>query len=210
IRPLRVSPFAATLGMLTLLLGLGNILSDGQSVGNLPASFSQIGGSDWGRIPSSVALAALAVALAWLVLARTRLGLYVYGVGGSRNTARLVGVRVYAYEIAAYVLCGLFASFAGIILAARLSVGQTESGAGFELLSIAAAVIGGTAIGGGIGRVSGALLGAVFIQVLTNGLDVVGVGVYVQGMVTGIVIVAAGVVGLMRDPDFLQRVRVCV
>jgi len=210
IGPLRVSPFAATLGMLTFLLGLGNVLSNGQSVGGLPSSFGLVGGADWDHIPSGVVLALAAVGLSWLILNRSRLGLYVYGIGGSRSAARLVGVRVYAYEVAAYVLCGLFASFAGIMLAARLSVGQTESGAGYELLSIAAAVIGGTAIGGGIGRISGVVLGALFIQVLTNGLDVVGIGVYVQGMVTGIVIVLAGVVGLMRNPDFFVRLRALV
>jgi ribose transport system permease protein len=166
-----------------------------------------VGGTDWGPVPSGVAIGGICVVACWLVLRRFRLGLYVYAVGGSRETSRLAGVSVVRYEIIAYTLCGLLAGVAGVILASRLSVGQTESGAGYELLSIATAVIGGVAIGGGIGTLSGVVLGTVFIQVLATGLDIAGVGAYQQAMITGVVIVAAGMVALLRARDVRQILR---
>jgi len=198
ISALGVSAFATTLGMLTFLIGFGNVLADGQSVGGLPEDFRYFGSADWGPVPSGLAIAGIALVLAWVVLRRLRLGLYIYGIGGSRNTSRLAGVPAVWYEIMTYTLCGLLAGIAGLILASRLSVGQTESGAGYELLSIATAVIGGTAIGGGIGTLTGVVLGTALIQVLTTGLDIAGVGVYQQGMIIGGVIIAAGLVGLLR------------
>jgi ribose/xylose/arabinose/galactoside ABC-type transport system permease subunit len=119
----------------------------------------------------------------------------------------LAGVPAVRYEIIAYTVCGLLAGVAGVILASRLSVGQTEAGAGYELLSIATAVIGGVAIGGGIGTISGVVLGTVFIQVLATGLDIAGVGAYQQAMITGVVIVAAGLIALMRARDVRQILR---
>jgi ribose/xylose/arabinose/galactoside ABC-type transport system permease subunit len=195
IAALGVNPFAATLGMLTFLLGFGNVLSGGASVGSLPGDFRYFGAEDWGPIPSAVAIAALALALCGLILRRLRVGLYVYGIGGSTNASRLAGVPVVRYEILAYTLCGFLAGLAGIMLASRLSVGQAELGGGYDLLSIATAVIGGTVIGGGVGRLSGVVLGATLIQVLNTGMDIAGIGEYVHRMVTGSVIVIAALVG---------------
>ncbi len=207
ISALGVSAFATTLGMLTFLIGFGNVLANGQSVAGLPDGFKYVGGTDWGPVPSGVAIGGICVVVCWVILRRLRLGLYVYGVGGSRKTSRLAGVPAVRYEIVAYTLCGLLAGVAGVILASRLSVGQTEAGAGYELLSIATAVIGGVAIGGGIGTISGVVLGTVFIQVLTTGLDIAGVGAYQQAMITGVVIVAAGLIALMRARDVRQILR---
>jgi ribose transport system permease protein len=198
ISALGVSPFAATLGMLTFLIGFGNVLAGGQSVGGLPDDFAYFGSADWGPVPSAVALGAIGLVFSWVVLRRLRLGLYIYGIGGSRNTSRLAGVPTVWYEILTYTLCGLLAGLAGLILASRLSVGQTESGSGYELLSIATAVIGGTAIGGGVGTLTGVVLGTALLQVLTTGLDIAGVGDYQQGMIIGGVIIAAGLIGLLR------------
>jgi ribose/xylose/arabinose/galactoside ABC-type transport system permease subunit len=192
---LGVNPFAATLGMLTFLLGFGNVLSNGASVGGLPDDFKYFGAEDWGPIPSSLAIAAIALALCWIVLRRLRAGLYVYGIGGSLNASRLAGVPVIRYEVLAYTICGFLAGLAGIVLASRLAVGQAELGGGYDLLSIATAVIGGTAIGGGVGHLGGVVLGATLIQVLNTGMDIAGIGEYVHRMVTGAVIVVAALVG---------------
>jgi ribose transport system permease protein len=208
ISALGVSAFATTLGMLTFLIGFGNVLANGQSVAGLPDDFKYVGGSDWGPVPSGVAIAGICVVFCWVVLRRFRLGLYIYAIGGSRNTSRLAGVPAVRYEILSYTLCGLLAGVAGVMLASRLSVGQAESGSGYELLSIATAVIGGIAIGGGIGTLSGVVLGAVLIQVLATGLDIAGVGAYQQAMITGIVIVAAGLIALLRARDVQQFLRI--
>jgi ribose/xylose/arabinose/galactoside ABC-type transport system permease subunit len=206
---LRISPFAATLGMLAFLIGLGNVLGHGASVGGLPADFQYLGSADWGSFPSAVGIAAIALVLVWLVLRRFRMGLYIYGIGGSRDTARLAGVPAVRYEILAYTACGFLAGVAGLMVASRVSIGQAEIGSGYELLSIATAVIGGVAIGGGVGRLSGVILAASLITVLNTGMDIAGVQEYSHRMVTGAVIVVAALVGQLRAGslrEFAQRV----
>lgn len=188
---LSISPFVVTLGMLTFLGGLANQMSDGSSVSGLPAEFRNLGAADWGPIPSAIAIAAVIVFLTWLLLARTRIGLYIYAIGGSRETSRISGVPVVRYEVIAYTICGLMAGLAGVMLASRVHVGQASLGTGFELQSIATAVIGGVAIGGGIGRLSGVVLGVAVLTVLTTGMNIAGFNSFIQQMVTGVVVVLA-------------------
>lgn len=195
---LGVTPFVATLGSLTFLYGLSNQLSDGGSVAGLPTTLSWLGRSDWGPIPSTVAIACVACALAWAILARSRAGLYIFSIGGSRETARVSGIPVVRYEVLAYTLCGFFTAVAGVMLTARVSVGQGTLGQGYELLSVATAVIGGVAIGGGVGRLSGVLLGVVLLTVLTTGLDIGGINQFFQQMVTGLVLVGAVLIARSR------------
>src|SRR4051794_16771863 len=177
---LRVSPFIVTLAMLTFLGGFANQLSSGASVFGLPTSFQWLGAADWGPIPSALGISAVVLLLAWFVLARLRIGLYIYAIGGSRDTCRLAGISVVRYEILTYTVCGALARVAGIMLASRVSVGQASLGQGYELLSIATAVIGGAAIGGGVGRLSGVILGVALLTVLNTGMDIAGVGEFIQ------------------------------
>lgn len=199
IGPLSVTPFVATLGSLTFLYGLSNQLSDGGSVAGLPSALSLLGRSDWGPIPSSVAIAAIVCVVAWMIFARSRAGLYIFSIGGSRETARVAGIPVIRYEILAYMLCGFFTAIAGVMLTSRVFVGQGTLGQGYELLSIATAVIGGVAIGGGVGRLSGVFLGVVLLTVLTTGLDIGGINQFVQQMVTGLVLIGAVLVANMQS-----------
>jgi ribose/xylose/arabinose/galactoside ABC-type transport system permease subunit len=195
---LSVTPFVATLGSLTFLYGLSNQLSDGGSIAGLPTTLSLLGRSDWGPVPSSVAIAAIAGLLAWIIFERSRAGLYIFSIGGSRETARVSGIPVVRYEILAYMLCGFFTAIAGVMLTSRVSVGQGTLGQGYELLSIATAVIGGVAIGGGVGRLSGVFLGVVLLTVLTTGLDIGGINQFVQQMVTGLVLIGAVLIANMQ------------
>jgi ribose transport system permease protein len=195
---LGITPFVATLGTLTFLGGYTNYLSDGQSVPGLPEGFTYFGGGDWGPLPSALCMAVAVLGVAWFLLSRTRLGLYIYAIGGSRETARTAGVIVARYELAAYALCGLFAGLGGLMLASRVTVGQDSLGQGYDLLSIATAVIGGVAIGGGIGRLSGVVLGVATLVVLTTGLDIAGLNAFVKQMVTGVILIVAVLVAKMR------------
>jgi ribose transport system permease protein len=195
---LGVNPFVVTLGMLTFLLGLGNQLSNGGSVAAPTGAYRYFGAAEWGPIPSSLGIAAIVLVFGWVLLARSRFGLYLYAIGGSRDTCRLAGAPVVRYEVLAYTVCGLLAGVAGIILGSRTAVGQSELGAGFELDSIAAAVIGGAAIGGGVGRLSGVVLGAALLTVLQTGMDITGVGEFRQRMVTGAVLVLAVFISQLR------------
>ena len=199
---LRVNPFVVTLGMLTFLIGLGNQIAGGASVATLSSSYRWFGANHWGPLPSSVCIAAIVLAVAWFVLDRSRLGLYIYSIGGSRDTARLAGAPVVRYEILAYGICGLLAGVGGMILGSQTTVGQAELGASYEVRSIAAAVIGGAVIGGGVGRLSGVVMGAALLAVLQTGLDISNVNEYIQRTITGIVLVLAVVVSQLRVGSF--------
>jgi ribose/xylose/arabinose/galactoside ABC-type transport system permease subunit len=195
---LGVTPFVATLGMLAFARGLANQISDGASVSGLPESFRFFGGGSWGPIPATVGIATVVLVVAAIVLYLTRYGLHLYGVGGSRDASALAGIRVRRVEFLAYTLCGLLAGVAGLMLASRVSVGQASLGTGFELMSIATAVIGGVAIGGGRGRLSGVVLGVALLSVLSTGLNIAQVSEFIQQMVTGAVLVAAVLIERLR------------
>lgn len=202
IAPLRISPFIATLAMAAFLVGFAEDLSNGASVSGLPEAFRWLGGKDWGNVPSTIGIAVIVLLLAWLLVSRTRLGLYIYAIGGSRETCRLAGIPVVRYEVITYTITGFLAGVGGITIASRVSVGQASLGAGFELLSIATAVIGGAAIGGGTGRLSGVVLGVALLTSLTVGLDIIGVGPFRQQMVIGVVLALAVLVSQVRAGTF--------
>jgi ribose/xylose/arabinose/galactoside ABC-type transport system permease subunit len=204
---LGVTPFVATLGSLTFLYGLSNQLGNGGSIAGLPAQLAWLGRRDWGVIPSTVAIAFFACVLAWAILARSRAGLYIFSIGGSRETARVSGIPVIRYEILAYTLCGFFTAIAGILLTSRVSIGQGSLGQGYELLSVATAVIGGVAIGGGVGRLSCVFLGVVLLTVLTTGLDIGGINQFFQQMVTGLVLIGAVLIARTRGANFASITR---
>ena len=195
---LRITPFVMTLGMLTFARGLADQLGNGGTITGLPRALSSFGRGNWGMLPSAACIAVIVLVAAYLVLQRCRAGLYIFSLGGSRETTRVAGVQVVLYEALAYVLCGALAGCGGVMLTARVSVGQGSLGQGYELLSIATAVIGGVAIGGGSGRLTGVVLGVVLITLLTTGLDIGGVNPFVQQMVTGLVLVIAVLVSKLR------------
>lgn len=188
---LRITPFVMTLGMLTFAKGLADQLDHGGTITRLPHALAMLGRSNWGAVPSAACIALIVLAIAWFLLQRCRIGLYLFAIGGSRETARVAGVPVARYEVMAYTSCGLLAGLAGVMLTARVSVGQGSLGQGYELLSIATAVIGGVAIGGGVGRLTGVVLGVMLITILTTGLDIAGVNPFIQQMITGAVLIAA-------------------
>ena len=188
---LGVNPFVATLAMLTFLTGLSNELSSGASVPITDRGVSAFGADEWGPLPGTMGVGLVVVFIAYLLLNRLRAGLYIYAIGGGRETARLSGISVARYEVLAYAMCGFFAAVAGVMLASRVTLGQASLGAGLELESIAAAVIGGAAIGGGVGRLLGAAMGVGILTVLTSGLEIVGVSEFARQMVTGVVLVVA-------------------
>ena len=157
----------------------------------LPRAFSMFGRQNWGGIPSAACIAIGALVVAWAVLQRTRAGLYIFSIGGNAEASRVSGIPIVRYKVLAYAVTGLFAGLAGIMVTSRVGVGQTTVGSGYELQSIATAVIGGVAIGGGIGRLSGVLLGVILLTVLTTGLDIAGVNTFFQQMVTGVVLIVA-------------------
>ena len=130
--------------------------------------------------------------LAWLMLNQLPFGRYVYAMGGNEEAARLSGIRVPRYKMLVYVISGLTAALAGLVLTSRLMSGQPNAGEGFELDAIAAVVLGGAAISGGRGAIVGTLVGAMMLGVLNNGLNLMNVSPYIQNVVKG---------GIIRPPS---------
>jgi ribose/xylose/arabinose/galactoside ABC-type transport system permease subunit len=200
-----LSPFIVTLGMLTFLGGLGNELAHGAPIFGFPSNYNYIAARDWGPIPAPLGVGALILVVTWFLAARARAGLYIYAIGGNRETCRAAGVPVVRYEVLAYTLCGALAGIAGMMELSRVSIGYVTNGQGYELLSIAAAVIGGTAIGGGVGNLSGVVLGVAFLTVLSTGLDIARLSDFYQRMVFGAVIVGSVLVSQLRSPGARRR-----
>ena len=187
----RVAPFVTTLGMMTVARGLALVVSKGRPVSNLNHQFTWLGGGDVLGLPFPVLLLFGVALAAFVILRNLRLGRYIYAVGDSERTARAAGLNVERVKLFAYTVCGGLAGLAGVVLAARITTGQPNAGVAYELDAIAAAVIGGTSLSGGVGGVGGTILGALLIGVINNGLDLLNVSSYYQQIVKGLIIVGA-------------------
>jgi len=185
-----VAPFIVTLGMMTIARGLALIFSGGRPVADMSNEMTALAGDIWG-IPIPVLCFAGVALAAWFFLQNFRLGRHIYAVGGNENAARAAGVPVERVKLFAYGLCGLLTGLAGVVLAARITTGQPNAGQAYELDAIAAVVIGGTSLAGGVGTITGTLLGVLLIGVINNGLDLMGVSSYYQAVIKGVIIVGA-------------------
>ena len=203
---LKLPPFIATLGMLKVANGLALITSGLRPIyfTDTP-SFNEIAmGSIVAKlipsleIPNLVLFLFGAALLAGFALNRTILGRYTFALGSNEEATRLSGVPVVAWKIAVYGVSGLFAGLAGVLIAARLDSAQPSLGFGYELEAIAAAVIGGTSLSGGEGTILGTVIGAFLISILTNGLRILSVSQEWQIVVTGVIVVVAVYLDIVR------------
>jgi ribose transport system permease protein len=188
---LRVPALIATLGTLYAIQSLVLVLTDGNPIYDLPDSFNQLGQGEILGIAAPVWVALVVVVAGQWCLSRTVFGRRMYAVGGSERAAYLAGVPISRVRFSAFVLAGLAAALAGILISARLGSAQVNSGTGLELTVIAAEIIGGTSLFGGAGNVIGSLLGALLITVIANGMVLAEVNPFYQNMVVGLIIIAA-------------------
>jgi len=186
-----IPPFVATLAMLAIGRGLTLVYTGGYPIAGLPADFTHWGTGSLGPIPVPVIVLLAVFAVSHFVLRYTRFGLHVYAIGGGEETARLAGVSTDRIKLAVYMLSGFTAALGGILLTARLWSAQPNAQVGFELDAIAAPVLGGTSLFGGIGSVTGTLIGALIMGTLGNGLNLLEVPSYYQQVVKGIVFILA-------------------
>lgn len=197
----RLPPFIATLAMMTMARGAANIYCDARPIGHLPEQFKLIGTGSLATIPVPVFIMAALSAAIFVITRYTVFGRYVYAVGGNEEAARLSGINVKGVKFWVYVVSGMFSGICGIILASRLGSGDPKLGLMYELIAIAAVVLGGTSLMGGRGSVIGTIFGALFMGVLENGLLLKGVPTFYQWVVKGLVILIAVVVDqLKRKP----------
>jgi ribose transport system permease protein len=190
----RIQPFIVTLGMMMVARGAAMLIAGAKSVFGLPQSFKYLGGSQkigemgtaW--IPISIALS-IAILFA-IVLSHTRFGRALYAIGGNLTGARLSGIPVDGVRVWAYTLCGLLAGFSGIMLAARVGIGDPAAAPGYELDAIAACVIGGASLVGGEGGALGVVAGALMMSVLVNFCNLNDISIHWQRVLVGSLIVA--------------------
>lgn len=183
--------FIATLGTLSLVRGILELMTSTTRLNTQDPYFLALARGDIYGIPSALLIALVVVTAAGVILARTTMGRVIYGVGLNPRSAFLAGVLVHRVRFAVYVVSGTLAALSGILLASRLSSVHPATGTGFELTAIAAAALGGTSLSGGRGSVLGTVLGALFLAVLQNTLGLMTVNQFWFQIITGVIIVLA-------------------
>jgi ribose transport system permease protein len=187
----RLPPFIATLGMMSVARGAALMLAEGRPISGFSEGFRALATARVLRVPAPVLLTAVVYLVAHFVLVRTVFGRATYAIGGNEEAARLSGVHVRFHKTAVYGVAGLTSAVAAILLTARLNSAQPTAGTMYELDAIAATVIGGTSLLGGEGTLVGALIGALIMGVLRNGLNLLNVSSFFQQVVIGAVIIGA-------------------
>ncbi len=196
---IRVPPFIATLGMMSFARGLALAYTGGKPVTGLDEGFRFLGTGIVGRIPMPVIIAFLVFLSGYMLLAKTRVGTYLYALGENQEAALYSGIPTRFYTKFVFTASGVLAALSGMILIARLDSAQPVIGLGYEFDAIAAVVIGGTSLAGGEGRLSGTLLGVLIIAMLNNALNLINVSSFYEGIVKGMVIALALILhGLVR------------
>ncbi len=206
ITKLNVAPFIATLGTLYVARGAALLFSDGRTFPNLAGNpdygsdtFKLIGSGSLFGLPLSVWIMVVVALLAAYLATRTPLGRHIYAVGGNERGAALSGVNVDRIKLFVYMFSGFCAALVGLIIASQLQASHPATGETFELNAIAAAVLGGTSMSGGRGRIGGTIIGAFVIGILADGLIMMGVSSFWQTVIKGLVIIAAVVVDQVQQ-----------
>jgi putative xylitol transport system permease protein len=195
----RIQAFIVTLGMLLAARGFTMSLTGGNPISSLSPALRWFGTGRLFRVPVPIVILLIVFGCAWILLNKTVFGRHVYAVGGNENSARTSGIKTNRVKIWVYVSSGFLAGLAGIILTAKTGSAQTSAGNSYELDAIAAAVIGGSSMKGGVGTVSGTLFGALIMGVMNNGLDILGVESFYQSIIKGVLIVAAVILDASRE-----------
>src|SRR6201996_3094475 len=185
---MKLPPFIATLGTLSVCGGLPFIVGGENAVYGLPSSFRLFGEGQIGPIPMPIIYLILIAGAGSLILRRTKLGRYSYAIGSNQEAARLSGIPLNRYLIVVYMIPAALAGFGGVIAASLVHSGQPNYGVGLELNVIAACVIGGASLFGGVGTIGGAVMGAFLMAVITNGAVLLNITQYYQQVIIGVII----------------------
>lgn len=188
----KVPAFITTLGSMQAVRGLAQIINGGQAVSGFPLEIGKVMKTKFfDVVPIGVLYVIIFYAIMIFVLSYTKFGRGIYALGGNSHAARLSGIKVKRLEVLVYVICGVFAAFAGIMLLGRLLYADPSAGNSYEMNAIAAAVIGGISMSGGKGKLANTVVGAIILATLTNGLQIMNVATYYQTVITGLVVIIA-------------------
>lgn len=198
-----LEPFISTLGVNLVARGLILFLTDGINIKGLPDWFYKISNTNAfnNLIYTNTIIFAIIVIVMAYIMNNTRFGKYCYAVGANKEVARLSGINVKEQVIKVYVIEAMLASIAGILLMSNLNVGAPREAEGIDLFALAAAIIGGTQFGGGVGTIYGSIIGIFTIEIFKNGLAMLGMNTYMQQLVTGLIILVAVVVDYYRKQN---------
>lgn len=192
INKLKLQPFIATLGTMSLYRGIAYVVTGGVPVTNVPESYRNIFNSElFAGVRSYILVMLVVFVIAHIILSKMRSGDYLYAIGGNEEAAKLSGVNVIKTKYVAYIFCGICAAIAGMIMLASLGSAEATAGQAYETNAIAAAAIGGTRMAGGKGTALGTFFGALMLAVLKVGMVVINVDSFWQFVVTGIIIIVA-------------------
>lgn len=195
---LRIPAFVASLATMSIGRGLTEVITGGVTIRIREDAYTMLGTKTIGSVSIIVIYAVAALFLTWLLLNKTRFGYYVYAIGGNRTATQYSGVNVKFYNMLPYVFIGMLCGLGGIIWSARLGSAAATLGKGFELDAIAAVVIGGTSMSGGLGTVGGTFIGILIMGVLTNGLNLMGINSFWQEVFKGIIILFAVIIDVVK------------
>ena len=188
----KVPAFITTLGSMQVVRGMAQIINGGQAVSGFPLDIGKVMNTKFfDVVPIGVLYVIIFYTIMILILSYTKFGRGVYAIGGNAHAARLSGIKVKKLEVIVYVICGVFAAFAGVMLLGRLLYADPSAGNSYEMNAIAAAVIGGISMSGGKGKLANTVVGAIILATLTNGLQIMNVATYYQTVITGLVVIIA-------------------
>jgi ribose transport system permease protein len=196
-----IHPFIVTLGMLSIVRGFVLILANGVTIVELPRSFTMLGQGKVFGVQFPIILTILVILVGDILLRNARYFRQSYYIGGNEKAAILTGIKVNKVKIVSYVIVGALAAMAGVLTASRLGAASVNIGVGEELKIITACVIGGASLNGGEGSVVGAFLGALLMAMIINSLNLLGIDVYWQNVVTGVILISA----VVLDTDLKRR-----
>lgn len=187
----KVQSFIVTLAMMGIARGIAYVWTKGYPISGLPMNFGVLGAGYAGSVPVSSIIAVAVFVCAFIVLNKTKHGLYIRAIGANPEAARLSAIKIQRYRISGFVLTGLLSGLGGILITSRLLSAQPTAAVGMEIDVIASAILGGATLTGGIGTIHGTALGALIIGVISNGLNLLGVSPFFQPIVKGLIILIA-------------------
>ena len=194
----KINPFITTLATMTISQGIALLLTGGVAIYGFEQGFKHIGTGQVGPVTTPTVISLLFVLVAGIVLSKTLWGKYCLSMGGNGEALRRTGVNIKAYKISVYMLSGFCASVAGMIMAARLNSAAPIAGAGYEMDAIAAVVLGGASMRGGVASMTGTFIACIALGIMRNGLTLLSVPTYYQYIITGAIILVAIIVSEMR------------
>ncbi|MDL2295517.1 ribose ABC transporter permease [Lachnospiraceae bacterium OttesenSCG-928-E19] len=199
-----MAPFIVTMSTMNIGRGIAYLYSGGLPLRCTSDAFAVLGTGYLGPIPLPIVYLAILVFIVWLLLSRSKFGTYVYALGGNREAARFSGIPTVKIEVIVYTISGFLSGFAGVVLAARMFSGQPSVQQGAEMDAIAACVLGGVSMTGGMGKVGGTMIGALIIGVISNGLNLLNVNPFIANIVKGIIVLIAVYIDIIKKKKLMK------